>query len=287
MEISFGTGGSFNNGIGIVIGIIFLLGGIALLFSAFKKMREFMLVADTPTSKIRSMAMGLVEIHGKVLAKETIKAPFSGTDCVYYKYDVKEYRRHTDVDSNGHTTTRYSWDDVWSGKKYIAFYAKDETGSVLINPDKAEFDVTLKRLFYQRAGIFGNVSGLISFFKNIDSIKTGNYDIGQLNLEPMNFNSKLSFKKILKSGSARVGDRKYFEYFLEPGENLYLLGTSANDASTGNSVVIKKGENEKTFIISNKSEKKLSKTLKWKTLGLFLGSATFIVVSVIVLFFLL
>lgn len=48
--------------------------------------------------------------------------------------------------------------------------------------------------------------------------------------------------------------------------------------------MIKKGENEKTFIISDKDEKKVSKSLKWKSFGFFAGGIATIILSVIVLF---
>ena len=62
------------------------VGGGAVFFYGFNRMKRFQLMNDTPTSKIRSMAMGLVEIKGKASAKKYLNAPFSRDECVYYKY---------------------------------------------------------------------------------------------------------------------------------------------------------------------------------------------------------
>jgi hypothetical protein len=44
--------------------------GIALMAYGFSRMKRYMLIKDTPTSKIRSMALGLVEINGGALSKD-------------------------------------------------------------------------------------------------------------------------------------------------------------------------------------------------------------------------
>ena len=75
-------------------GALFLAGGSVSLFYGFSRLKKYMLINNTPTSKIRSVAMGLVEIKGSVVAKDTLKTPFSNQDCIYYEYEVREYRRH-------------------------------------------------------------------------------------------------------------------------------------------------------------------------------------------------
>jgi len=55
------------------------LGGAAFIYGGFYKLRRFRLIADTPTSKIRSMAIGLVEIKGQVIPEQTVETPFYAT----------------------------------------------------------------------------------------------------------------------------------------------------------------------------------------------------------------
>ena len=72
--------------VGLVIGIILFITG--LKWFGYKR-----LIENIPTSKIRSIAMGLVEIFGKVVALENnlLHSPFSNTDCVYYNYKIERW----------------------------------------------------------------------------------------------------------------------------------------------------------------------------------------------------
>ena len=60
--------------------------GVFLFYQGFKWMRQKQLIESTPTSKIRSLAMGLAEIFGEAIPSEgkILKSPFSDKDCVYF-----------------------------------------------------------------------------------------------------------------------------------------------------------------------------------------------------------
>ncbi|MBU0615977.1 MAG: E3 ubiquitin ligase family protein [Nanoarchaeota archaeon] len=257
----------------VVTGFFGAFGG-GLFYWGFNRMQKFRLINDTPTSKIRSMAMGIVEIHGNVQAGTILKTPFSQSDCVYYKYEIQEYRKHTSRDSKGHTRTYYSWDTVGSGERRVGFYAKDETGNVWVDPNRAEVNIPLKKVFLQKAGIFGAFNVILGALKNFDSGQR--MDISRWNLQPLDPKKQFTF--------ATVGDRKYLEYYIEPDENLYLMGTAADDNGT---VLIRKGENEPTFIISTKSEKELLKSIRWQMIAgfglgiLFIVIVTFLILNII------
>ena len=61
----------------IIVSIILIIAGIL----SGKRLR---LLENTPTSKIRSIAMGFVEIKGKSLfAKKTLKTPLLDKECAY------------------------------------------------------------------------------------------------------------------------------------------------------------------------------------------------------------
>ena len=124
-----------------------LIGGF-VFFLGFYKWRKYRIFRDTPTSKIRSMAMGLVEIHGSVEADQLIRAPFSKTECVYYRWEIKEYRQSSDSGGKG---SLHKWEEVGSGDRSVPFFAKDETGRALVEPDKAEFVVSRKKAYYQKS----------------------------------------------------------------------------------------------------------------------------------------
>lgn len=262
----------------LVVAIIVCVIGAAVIWFGFRKMHKYTLIKDTPRSKIRSMAMGIVELHGQVHAKETIKTPFSQSDCVYYEYRIEEYRRHTHRDSDGRTRTEYRWETIATGSRRIPFFAKDETGEVYVQPKDAEISVNVKKAFYQRRGLFGAVSLIINALKSYDKDDPSKMNIGGWNLEPMDPHKMITF-------GATEGDRRYYESYLEPGETLFLIGTAANDSSAPNNVLIKKGENEPTFIISNKKEEDVLKGMMWTWLALFIVGAILELIGVVILLF--
>lgn len=245
-----------------IISSVFAIAGAAIFWYGFNRMHKYRLIKDIPRSKIRSMAMGLVEVHGTVYCEKPLKTPFSGSDCVYYKYEIQEYRRHISRDSKGRTKTTYRWEAVAGGQRNIPFFARDETGEVYVSPAEAEFNVDMKKAFLQKAGIFGGFTALINALKDWDKNDEEFFDSSELNLIPIKANKGFSF-----SFGNRVGDRRYFEYYLEPDENLFVIGTAVNDGIAPNSILIRKGENQPTFIISNKSEKELLKSLKRKMIA--------------------
>ncbi|MDD5086676.1 MAG: hypothetical protein PHV16_02895, partial [Candidatus Nanoarchaeia archaeon] len=62
----------------------FFAAGVFLFWEGIKTLKHKRLIENIPTSKIRSLAMGLVEIYGEVVPayKEVLKSPFSNKDCV-------------------------------------------------------------------------------------------------------------------------------------------------------------------------------------------------------------
>jgi hypothetical protein len=264
--------------IDFIVSTIFMVIGGGVFFYGFNRMHEYRLINDTPTSKIRAIAIGITEINGQARAEKYIKTPFSQIDCVYYKYEIKEYRRHVTTDSKGRTSTTYSWDTIATGERRVPFFVRDETGSIYIEPQKAEINVSLKKVFLQKAGIFSAFNNILSALTNWDNPKTkSSMDTSNWGLVPLN--TKGSFFSM----GGTVGDRKYYEYYFEPGEHLYIIGTAT---TAKNSIYIAKGENEPTFIISNKSEKELVKSFKWQMIGSFIIGGVFLIAGIIYILYL-
>jgi len=66
----------------------------------------------------------------------------------------------------------------------------------------------------------------------------------------------------------REGDQIYTEMFIAPNDTVYVLGSADSERGTA---YIHRGENEKTFIISNRSEKELLKTISLEVITIFVG----------------
>jgi len=80
-------------------------------------------IENTPTSRIRSVAMGMVEVKGRALRKYALVTPMSHTPCVYYR--LTRYRK----DKND----RWKAVSVTSSDN-ASFFLEDDTGRIEINP---------------------------------------------------------------------------------------------------------------------------------------------------------
>ncbi len=113
----------------LFIPAVFILIGILSFIHSFVLLGRKRGIENCPTSKIRSMPMGLVEVKGYAKQKHFLRAPFSQTDCVYYSYKVYE----TEQIGTKHQIRLREWGE--SGK--IPFYLEDETGKTLVFPENA------------------------------------------------------------------------------------------------------------------------------------------------------
>lgn len=242
--------------IGAVIFIVCCIASLAFIFLGFKERYRYTLIKDTPRSKIRSLAMGLVEVHGRVKAGKILYSPFSRSQCVYYRYRVEEYTEHTRTDSDGNRETYYTWDTIDSGSDHVHFYAKDETGEVLVNPAYADYNISLKRMFYQDRGLWRGRGDLVP-------------------VDPNRFHFY----------TASEGDRRYYEYFLEPNETLFVIGTATFSGFRDGKAQIQRGKDEPTFIISNQGEARVLSSFQMKMTLFFALAFVFIIVGTMVLMF--
>lgn len=106
------------------------LGGPALFFMGFRQMRIRQLIAHTPTARIRSMAMGLVELSGEVAARSRITAPFSRREVAYWEVQVQTLR----ASRKG----QRAWTTVHRAHSGSPFYLSDGSGRALVFPDGAD-----------------------------------------------------------------------------------------------------------------------------------------------------
>src|SRR4029077_10618268 len=62
--------------------------GPYLFYRGFRELRTRQLIPNTPRARIRSMAMGLVEIEGVAEPRSALVGPFSGRPCLYWQVDI-------------------------------------------------------------------------------------------------------------------------------------------------------------------------------------------------------
>ncbi|NOZ01031.1 MAG: hypothetical protein GXP54_03980 [Deltaproteobacteria bacterium] len=115
----------------ISAGTMFLLYG----FGSFKRKR---LIEDYPISRIRSLAMGRVEVSGTAVPRITMRSPYGDVECVYFRYQLQEFIQNM----RGRTT----WTTVASGSSgAVPFGIRDDTGEVMVIPRGAQMDLRSRR----------------------------------------------------------------------------------------------------------------------------------------------
>jgi hypothetical protein len=108
---------------GVKTGVLASFVASFLFWSGLHFVRLKRKIENTPTSKVRSMAMGMVEVHGQARRQYALVAPMTQSACIYYR--LRKYRR----DKNN------KWKLVKDvDSSHVAFQVDDGTGRVLVEP---------------------------------------------------------------------------------------------------------------------------------------------------------
>lgn len=172
----------------IILAAVF---GAWMIYIGFKRWKQKKWIRDTPTQDVESLAVGPSEVKGVMEAKDQpLSAPFTGEECVYYEYTVKEYKRGADDDK--------SWQTIDEGSSHTPFYVDDGTGKLLVEPHhetyyeiKEEDETTI------------NSSSSSPSNDNVSSFIQSNADI-----------------------STTSNRRKYIQKIIRNGDEGYIFGTA-------------------------------------------------------------
>lgn len=126
------------------MGILFLagLGGIV---SGLKDYLFVKKVEDTPTSKVSSAAVGLVELAGRAEDRIPGQSPVSRTPCTYWRVTGEYY----------HEGKHGGWRLIHTAQSHDDFYLQDDTGRMLIEPEGADVDIPQNQQFEGYIGEHG------------------------------------------------------------------------------------------------------------------------------------
>ncbi len=239
----------------LVIGFVV---GVILFFQGFKKLKLKRLIENIPTSKVRSVAVGLVEVAGKVAKrKKVLTSPLSKKKCVYYKMHVEKLVR-----SGKHS----HWRTVIKEETGEKFFVKDNTGSLLVDPAGAHLDIPEDFSFTSR-GLLGK-----KYPKKV-------LDFGE--------SHKLKMTGFLKQ------TYRFREYYLEPNDKIYVLGYAGKNPNKSFSkighenLMIQKSKFAEVFYISDKHEEGVLKGLNKKAMWMIYGGPvlTVICLALLILYF--
>lgn len=254
-------------------------GGIFWFFKGFRVYREYRVLADTPEMPIRSIAMGLVEIHGKArpAAETLVNGPVSGMPCLFYRVDIERWVKDK---QGGH------WSHYKTDANGLPFYLEDGTGKVLLDAHGAEYDLVQS----SRRETGGLGRGLISLFGGGKStLPGGTTVIADQDLlayvqsvgSGTGTSVSAALGGLLRGGSISLGGTstgryRLTEYCILPDHWYDVTGTCVENPSPKDEHdrnLIRKGENEPTFLISWRSEKEIESTLRRRALLHIFGGA--------------
>jgi hypothetical protein len=171
-----------------VLSLIAMAGGLYFFFAGFQLLARKRLLLSTPTSKIRSAALGLVEVTGAAVGPYTLSAPITGKPCFLYRTTAWQPR----------DDKKQEWERVADETLHLPFFIDDSTGQLLIEPLGADLD--LHRDFREEYAA--------SFFaSNLDDI-------------PPRVSVFLSRHGVVPGRRLRVEERS-----IKPKETLFIAGT--------------------------------------------------------------
>lgn len=230
----------------IFVGFLF---GIFLFYKGFFSLRKKRKIEHTPTSKIRGISLGEVEIYGEAFNPQLEQkdnnseniSPFSKKKCVYYITTIEEERK------NKNSTY---WQVIHLDKFIRPFYVKDDTGKIIVDPHGAKFDIPLA--FEEISGFGRDPSNDVRAYLDKNEIK---------------FEGLFGMNKKLK----------YTERIIAEGDKVYVFGDtvpSGKMSSVGNeNILINKKNKRSLFLISTSPEKDVLKLFGRRVLFEIYGGA--------------
>ncbi|MDD5172412.1 MAG: hypothetical protein PHF60_05245 [Candidatus ainarchaeum sp.] len=217
------------------ISSFFLLMGLAMAGEGARQYFMVQKIRNTPTSKVRSAAAGLVELAGKAMPTAQGASPVTKTPAVYWKVLAQYYyqsRKHS------------GWRTFYSKSSKSRFYLEDDTGKVLIEPVDAE--ISVKPDFY--------FNGHLSDKTFFGLIPQKQLDAQVLRYLKENPDAEQAFKG---QGGKLI---RMYEYFVGPKDDIYVLGSAqplegAKSEVAHENLIIRKDKADKIMYISDSSEK--------------------------------
>ena len=172
--------------------ILGVFAGLFIFYKGFLLLQRRHLILDTPSSKVRSAPLGMVELNGLAAGPYTIVAPITERPCYYYRTIAWEWRRRG---------KNNQWVKVAAECMHLPFFLDDNTAKVMLDPRGAELD--LHRDFQQE------------FCDGLFTLKQG---------APPNVHSFLSRHGVSTSNKIKVE-----EFCIKPKNALFVLGTVAEN----------------------------------------------------------
>ena len=194
----------------------------------------------TPT-RIRDIQPGLCLVEGTVESLEPISTPYSETPSVWFRYEASERRMRKDTSSS-----MYYEFPLASGNQYRPFVLRENSSSIPVVPDGGRVSTyPHKRLFKSESGTRTGMGDRIRKLKKMDG---NQYPEGGKKpfFRKLEVNDPLDIPDDLVelpfgTKEAERAHRKYFEFWVQPGDRMLILGTAAMGTDGSGLRIVKAG----------------------------------------------
>ncbi|MEO5988675.1 MAG: GIDE domain-containing protein [Candidatus Eisenbacteria bacterium] len=244
------------------LGVLF---GPWMFLHGFRAWRIHRLIEDTPTARIRSMAMGLVELSGHIEHRSRMSAPFSGRECAYWELDISTFAAGR--------SGEHQWRVVHQANSGNPFYLRDCTGVALVYPQGAELrtspaveektggmGVPQMYMDYMQAHELGMrhvwAIGGMRFRERILEDGAGAYVLGRANPKAM---------------SQSISDEGELEEVLEATGTDAWVARRLRDTDREVAAVVRRAQGDPVFLISPTTERFMTMEYGFKAFGGLLG----------------
>jgi len=136
-------------------GVFWLMAAAGLIYAGVHFLRLKYWIENTPTSKARSAALGMVEMKGRCERAYNLISPLTMTPCIFYR--VRKYVKRGQFRRGG----EWSLASVKTSSS-IPFYLSDDTGKVMVDPTKADVKASHKKVFQGEMRPFWEPASIVS-----------------------------------------------------------------------------------------------------------------------------
>lgn len=231
----------------LVVTLIFGLGGAVAFYLGWQRWTDVQLALETPTSKVRSLAVGPVEVKGEARpVDEPLRSPLTGRDVCIYKLDVKG--GYGTGDEGG------GMDERNKVKGHVPFEVDDGTGAVRVEPGEAH--IRLEPDAETKISEGEDAPRDVKDWFATDAHKEGDGSFSDWPDEAVKDVEEEIASSLEEYDRA---SRTYEESVVEAGETVYVLGGAypqegADHAENPEDLVVRDHDGTGKLVVSDRSE---------------------------------
>ncbi len=113
----------------------YLLMGLLFFICGLRNYARSKLIANTPTAKIGSVALGLAELRGRIVPRSGMGCPITRQPCLGWKISIGGSKR---------IPGRIMWEEF-----YFSFFLEDESGRILVEAKGLQGPESMTQMFME------------------------------------------------------------------------------------------------------------------------------------------